>query len=141
MRCDCGDQLQEAISLMNDYYQKPNEQGFSGGIILYIMQEGRGIGLTNKLRTYDLQSKGHDTVEANRKLGFEDDERQFIQAASILRDLKIENVHLLSNNPRKSRILDELGIHVKDTVSHFVESNEHNKDYLKTKEERLGHKF
>lgn len=139
LRTDCGDQLQEAISFMNSLYQDTENSDFSGGIILYIMQEGRGIGLTNKFRAYDIQGKGNDTVDANRILGFNDDERQFRQAAAILKELSTTNICLLTNNPRKSRILEELDITVEDTLSHEVDLNEHNKEYLQTKKERLSH--
>lgn len=128
--CDCRDQLQSAIELMGKN---------QGGIILYLMQEGRGIGLVNKLRAYDLKNKGMDTVEANQALGFDDDERLFLPAAEILKKLHIASVRLLTNNPRKAAGLEEHGIKVIECVPHVMESNVHNKAYLQTKVDRLGH--
>jgi len=130
--CDCRDQLQSAIELMSNG---------NGGIILYLMQEGRGIGLVNKLRTYSLQDKGMDTVDANRALGFDDDERLFLPAAEILRKLGFNTVQLLTNNPRKAAGLEEYGIKVSACVPHIMQSNEHNKAYLQTKVDRMGHKL
>lgn len=130
LSCDCRDQLQSAIQVM--------ALG-EGGIILYLMQEGRGIGLANKLRAYDLKNKGMDTVAANYALGFDDDERLFLPAAEILKKLKISTVRLLTNNPRKASGLEEQGIKVRACIPHIMESNKHNEEYLKTKAERLGH--
>ncbi len=132
LSCDCRDQLQSAIELMGK-----NE----GGIILYLMQEGRGIGLVNKLRAYDLKDKGMDTVTANHALGFDDDERLFLPAAEILKKLGVKTARLLSNNPRKASGLEEHGIKVTACVPHIMESNLHNKDYLQTKIDKMGHKF
>jgi GTP cyclohydrolase II len=128
--CDCRDQLQSAIELMS----KAN-----GGIILYLMQEGRGIGLVNKLRTYSLQDKGMDTVDANLALGFDDDERLFLPAAEILKKLGLKSISLLTNNPKKATGLAEHGIKVLACVPHIMKSNQHNKAYLQTKVERMGH--
>ncbi|MCD6035358.1 MAG: cyclohydrolase [Rickettsiales bacterium] len=133
LACDCGEQLRSAIALMDERE--------TGGILLYLMQEGRGIGLTNKLRTYALQAQGHDTVDANEILGFEDDERLFAPAQTILKDLGVTQVRLLSNNPRKARGLEALGIKVVECVPHIMASNPHNDAYLKTKAARLGHRF
>ncbi len=130
VKCDCRDQLQEAIRLIA-------ESG--GGIILYLMQEGRGIGLPNKLRAYALQRKGLDTVEANRFLGFEDDERPYALAATMLKDLGVPRVSLLTNNPRKVAALEQEGIEVKERVAHIIEPTDHTKAYLDTKFDRLGH--
>jgi GTP cyclohydrolase II len=130
--CDCRDQLQSAIELMC--------KG-DGGIILYLLQEGRGIGLVNKLRAYGLQDKGMDTVDANRALGFDDDERLFLPGAEILRKLGVHTVRLLTNNPRKAKGLEDCGIKVSSCVPHIMQSNEHNKAYLQTKVDRLGHKL
>ena len=132
LACDCHDQLHFAIDLMN-------EQG--GGIILYMLQEGRGIGLINKLRAYTLKEQGMDTVDANESLGFDDDERLFEPAAKILENLGIKSVKLLTNNPRKAKGLEECGIKVTECVPHIMEANIHNEKYLKTKSERLGHKM
>lgn len=133
LRCDCRDQLHEAIAFMG------KEE--NGGIILYLNQEGRGIGLPNKIRTYDLQEKGMDTVDANEALGFDDDERPFSLAAKMLEKLSVTSVRLLTNNHRKAKGLESCGIKVVECVSHVVEAHEHNRDYLQTKADRLGHKL
>lgn len=132
LHCDCGDQLKEAIRFM-----AANE----GGIILYLMQEGRGIGLTNKLRSYALQAQGLDTVDANEILGFDDDERLFRPAAKMLDALGIPQVTLLTNNPRKAKGLEDNGINVAGCMPHIMASNKHNQAYLHTKATRLGHNF
>jgi GTP cyclohydrolase II len=130
LACDCHDQLHAAIDLMHKT---------GGGIILYMLQEGRGIGLINKLRAYALKEKGFDTVDANEALGFDDDERLFLPAAQILKELGINKIRLLTNNPKKALGLEECEITVTECVSHIMESNEHNEQYLKTKSDRLGH--
>jgi GTP cyclohydrolase II len=130
LACDCHDQLHSAIELMHEN---------DGGIILYMLQEGRGIGLTNKLRTYTLKERGFDTVDANEALGFNDDERIFESAAKMLEMLEIKEVQLLTNNPRKSNGLEECGIKVNKCVPHIIETNHHNENYIRTKSHRLGH--
>ncbi|WP_419903199.1 GTP cyclohydrolase II RibA [Kiloniella sp.] len=130
LRCDCGDQLRGAIKLMN-------EKG--GGILLYLSQEGRGIGLINKLRAYELQDHGADTSDANELVGFNPDERIYIPAAEMLRQLGIDEVRLLTNNPEKVTSLIECGIDVSQTVPHHFPSNGHNEFYLQTKATRFGH--
>lgn len=132
LACDCHDQLHSAIDLMH-------QQG--GGIILYMLQEGRGIGLINKLRAYALKEQGLDTVDANEALGFDDDERLFQPAAQMLKKLGIAGIKLLTNNPKKARGLEECGIRVLECVPHVMETNVHNEQYLQTKAERLGHVF
>ena len=130
LKCDCGEQLKGAI----------HQIGAEGsGILLYLAQEGRGIGLINKLRAYSLQDQGFDTVEANQRLGFEDDERVFLAAAEMLRQLGFSKVRLLTNNPRKVSQLEEFGIEVPERVAHAFESNEHNERYLAVKAEKSGH--
>lgn len=129
LSCDCGDQLTECIKLME-------EKG--GGIILYLMQEGRGIGLINKLRAYNLQHGGMDTVEANEFLGFDDEEREFEPAALMLREMNISAVELVSNNPKKATGLEELGIKVKGLIPLHV-GHEHNEKYLQVKAAKSGH--
>ncbi len=129
LTCDCGDQLRGAIRLMDKA---------GGGIIIYLMQEGRGIGLINKLRAYKLQAGGMDTVEANEYLGFDDEERSFDAAASILKLLKIKKVKLVTNNPKKSAGLEKLGIKVTSRVP-LVIKHEHNQLYLATKSKKSGH--
>jgi GTP cyclohydrolase II len=128
-RCDCGPQLDAAIELMG---------AGEGGIILYLMQEGRGIGLTNKLRAYNLQQNGKDTVEANNHLGFDDDMRPFDLASKMLALLEITSVKLLTNNPRKIKGLEKAGIKV-IRQKHQHGKNEINSDYLATKYKKLGH--
>jgi GTP cyclohydrolase II len=130
LRCDCGWQLQEALRVM----------GQAGhGVLLYLAHEGRGIGLINKLRAYQLQDAGLDTLDANRQLGFEADERSFKAAAVMLRHLGIARVRLLTNNPTKVDRLIEEGIEVIERVPHAVAANRHNQAYLATKASRAGH--
>lgn len=130
LKCDCGPQLQAALGLI---------AAAGGGILLYLRQEGRGIGLANKLRAYALQDRGLDTVEANRRLGFADDARDYGLAAAMLRALGHEQVHLLTNNPAKVRGLEEAGITVVERVAHHMPANPHNADYLETKRKKSGH--
>lgn len=130
LKCDCGEQLRGAIKFMN-------EQG--SGILLYLAQEGRGIGLINKLRAYHLQDQGFDTVDANERLGFLADERIFEPAAQMLKKMGYKTVRLLTNNPDKVKGLQECGITVSERVEHKFPSNTHNDFYLKTKKKRSGH--
>jgi GTP cyclohydrolase II len=132
LRCDCGDQLRGAISEIS-------KQG--SGILLYLAQEGRGIGLVNKLRAYALQDKGFDTIDANQQLGFEADERLYRPAAEMLRQLGYSTVRLMTNNPDKVAALQEWGITVSERVDHNFPSNEHNAFYLATKKDRAGHLY
>lgn len=131
LRCDCGEQLRGAVRLMQ-------EEG--AGVLLYLAQEGRGIGLINKLRAYAIQDQGFDTMEANRRLGFEDDERVFLPAAEMLRHLGFSRVRLLTNNPDKVDGLARLGIDVVERVAHAFPPNNHNLNYLSTKAKH-GHKL
>lgn len=130
LRCDCGDQLRGAIRRMA-------HEG--GGVLLYLAQEGRGIGLANKLRAYMLQDGGLDTVDANHHLGFANDERDYWAAAAMLRQLGIERVRLLTNNPAKLAQLERYGIEIAGRVPHIVAANAHNRGYLLTKATRSGH--
>ncbi len=130
LKCDCGPQLREALRLIG---------AAGGGVLLYLRQEGRGIGLANKLRAYALQDRGLDTVEANLRLGFEDDERDYAHAAAILRALAIDQVRLLTNNPAKVAGLERAGIRVAGRVAHHMPANPHNADYLAAKRDRSGH--
>jgi GTP cyclohydrolase II len=133
LSCDCRSQLHQAIQIMADS---------SGGIILYLMQDGRGIGLTNKLRAYDMQRKYNlDTVDANRVLGFEDDERNFAVAAEMLKKLGIKKVQLLTNNGRKLSELKNSGIEVTRCLPLIMERNQYNGSYMETKFGKLGHKL
>ena len=132
LRCDCGDQLRGAIKAISEY---------GGGVVVYLAQEGRDIGLVNKLRAYNLQDLGSDTVEANHQIGFEVDERIYAPAADILKLLGIKKVKLLTNNPY---IIDQLaatGIEVVERVKHAFPPNPHNREYLKTKAAKTGHLF
>jgi GTP cyclohydrolase II len=130
LKCDCGPQLKEAMKIIG---------ANGGGVLLYLRQEGRGIGLANKLRAYALQDRGLDTVEANRRLGFADDERDYVHAAAILRALGIDKVRLLTNNPAKVAGLEAAGIAVVERVPHHMPANPHNADYLATKRRKSGH--
>jgi GTP cyclohydrolase II len=130
LKCDCGPQLKQALRLIGDA---------GGGILLYLRQEGRGIGLANKLRAYQLQDRGLDTVDANRRLGFADDERDYRMAAAMLRALGVDRVRLLTNNPGKVAGLDREGIAVSERVAHHMPTNPHNADYIATKQSRSGH--
>ena len=130
LKCDCGPQLREALRLIGEA---------GGGVLLYLRQEGRGIGLANKLRAYALQDRGLDTVEANLRLGFADDEREYAVAAAILRALGISSVRLLTNNPAKVAGLEAAGVAVAERVPHQMPANPHNADYLATKQKKSGH--
>ncbi|GGF25863.1 bifunctional 3,4-dihydroxy-2-butanone-4-phosphate synthase/GTP cyclohydrolase II [Hymenobacter cavernae] len=129
-RCDCGPQLHRAM-------QQIDREG--RGVVVYMNQEGRGIGLLNKLRAYKLQEQGRDTVEANLELGFGMDERDYGVGASILRDLGITKMRLLTNNPRKRTGLMGYGLEIIETVPIEIEPNQHNQSYLTTKRDKLGH--
>jgi GTP cyclohydrolase II len=130
LRCDCGEQLQNAVKRLHDV---------GGGVLLYLAQEGRGIGLANKLRAYQLQDDGLDTVDANRHLGFSDDERDYAIAAAMLRQLGYTRIRLLTNSPHKLRELREQGIDVVDIETLPGTPNEHNARYIQTKHDRAGH--
>jgi GTP cyclohydrolase II len=130
LRCDCGDQLRGAIAEIAKS---------GGGAVLYLSQEGRGIGLANKLRAYELQDAGFDTVDANELLGFDADERVYLPAAAMLKQLGFAKVRLLTNNPEKVAALAHCGIDVVERVPHAFPANEHNERYLRTKAIRSGH--
>ncbi|HET9335325.1 MAG TPA: GTP cyclohydrolase II [Sphingomicrobium sp.] len=130
LKCDCGPQLKEALRILGTA---------GGGVLLYLRQEGRGIGLANKLRAYALQDRGLDTVDSNRRLGFADDERSYAMAAAMLRALGIAEVRLLTNNPNKVAGLEREGIAVVERLAHHMPTNPHNADYIATKKNRSGH--
>ncbi len=132
LRCDCGDQLHHAMKMVEEAGK---------GLVLYMNQEGRGIGLLNKLKAYKLQEQGRDTVEANLELGFDMDERDYGVGAQILRHLGISKMKLMSNNPRKRAGLLGYGLEVVENVQIEVKSNPHNEKYLKTKRDKLGHEI
>ncbi len=129
-RCDCGEQLQEAMKMI----EKEGK-----GLILYMNQEGRGIGYFNKIKTYKLQEEGYDTVEANHKLGFDDDERDYGVGAQILRDLGVSKIRLLTNNPVKRAGLEGYGLSIVQTVPIEIKTNPHNHFYMQTKKSKMGH--
>lgn len=130
LRCDCRDQLLEGLKLISS---------MDRGILLYLRQEGRGIGLTNKVRAYALQDEGLDTVEANLALGFRDDERDYAVAAHMLKSLEVRSVRLITNNPNKMAQLTQYGVTVTGRIPHVIPPNEHNRFYLETKAKRSGH--
>jgi GTP cyclohydrolase II len=132
LRCDCRQQLEMALAMIA-------EQG--AGVLIYEQQEGRGIGLMAKLQAYELQDSGLDTVEANERLGFKADHREFAMPAGILKTLGVSKVRLLSNNPDKVAALERGGIEVVERVPCEVTPSSHAEDYLKTKKEKMGHLF
>ena len=131
-RCDCGPQLNAAMKMV----EKEGK-----GVIVYMNQEGRGIGLLNKLKAYKLQEKGRDTVQANEDLGFKADSRDYGVGAQILRSLNIHNIKLMSNNPKKRTGLMGYGLKIVENVALEIESNKHNEFYLKTKRDKMGHRL
>jgi len=130
MRCDCGPQLQKAMSMV---------EAEGKGVVIYLSQEGRGIGLLNKIKAYRLQDEGMDTVQANIKLGFGEDERDYGVGASIMRELGLGKVRLISNNPVKRAGLEGYGIKIVETIPLVIKSNPHNRFYLETKANKMGH--
>src|ERR1700686_581291 len=132
LRCDCRQQLEMALSMIRDE---------GAGILIYEQQEGRGIGLMAKLQAYELQDAGLDTVEANERLGFKADHRDFALPAEMLKALGVTKVRLLSNNPEKVEALENAGVEVVERVPCEVDPSPHSEEYLKTKKEKLGHLF
>jgi len=130
LRCDCRDQLEVALRALG---------AMERGCLIYLRQEGRGIGLINKVRAYALQDTGLDTVEANLALGFRDDERDYAIAAHMVKSLAIRSVRLMTNNPAKIRQLTQYGLLVSGRIPHVIPSNPHNRFYLETKASRSGH--
>ena len=130
LRCDCRFQLTESLKLIATK---------GSGVVFYLQQEGRGIGLSNKIRAYKLQDKGLDTVEANHHLGFNDDERNYEIVSAMANHLKIKTVDLMTNNPKKIDALEKSGLKVSKRIPIRIESNTHNKSYLNTKVKKLGH--
>ena len=132
LRCDCRDQLEMALGMIGEA---------GAGVLIYEQQEGRGIGLMAKLQAYQLQDEGLDTVEANVRLGFKADQREFAMPAAMLKALGISEVRLLSNNPDKVNALERGGVRVVERVPCEVAPSEHTEEYLKTKKEKMGHLF
>ena len=132
VKCDCGEQLQAAL-------QRIAAEG--RGVLVYLNQEGRGIGLANKIRAYALQAQGYDTVEANERLGFGADEREYGSGVEILRDLGVHSVRLLSNNPKKLLGVESHGLRVSELLPLEVPASELSREYLRTKKEKLGHRL
>jgi GTP cyclohydrolase II len=130
LRCDCRDQLETALIMIGQ---------MDRGILLYLRQEGRGIGLTNKIRAYGLQDRGYDTVEANLALGFRDDEREYSIAVHMLMSLKVKSIRLVTNNPKKIADLTKNGIVVNGRIPHVMQPNPFNRFYLETKARKSGH--
>jgi len=130
LRCDCRDQLEAALKAIGQMER---------GMVLYLRQEGRGIGLKNKIRAYALQDYGMDTVEANLALGFRDDERDYAVAAHMLASLKVKSIQLMTNNPRKISELERYGVKISGRIPHILPPNPHNEFYLRTKAEKSGH--
>ena len=132
LKCDCKEQLDFAM----DYIKRRGP-----GVVIYLRQEGRGIGLANKIAAYALQDDGHDTVDANRMLGLPDDSRRYDAAADILRDLGVASIQLMTNNPRKLEKLREQGVTVSGLLPVLVPATEHNAGYLAAKAQRMGHRL
>ena len=130
LKCDCREQLDRALEAV---------ARVGRGVVVYLRQEGRGIGLGNKIRAYALQAEGKDTVEANLALGFAADLRSYEQAAAILADLGVRSVALMTNNPKKLEGLAQAGVTVAEHVPHWVSDSEHSREYLETKKSKMGH--
>jgi len=131
LKCDCRDQLDAALEAVR--------AAPLGGVVVYLRQEGRGIGLGNKIRAYALQAQGHDTVEANVALGFAPDLRRYDLAVAILADLGVQSVALMTNNPDKLHALETAGVKIAEHIPHWVSEQEHNKEYLEVKRAKMGH--
>jgi len=130
LRCDCRDQLETALTMIGR---------MDRGVLLYLRQEGRGIGFLNKIRAYGLQDHGMDTVEANLALGFKDDERDYSVAAHMIFSLKLKSIQLMTNNPKKIGGLEKLGVKISGRIPHIMAPNQFNRFYLETKKEKSGH--
>ena len=130
MRCDCRFQLTEALKQIAQNGR---------GVVFYLQQEGRGIGLSNKIKAYSLQDKGLDTVEANHQLGFKDDERTYENIAGMVKYLAIKKLDLMTNNPKKIKALKDMGIEVNQRIPLFSDTNKYNEKYISTKKSKLGH--
>jgi GTP cyclohydrolase II len=132
LKCDCNEQLAWAL----DHIQK---KGI--GLVIYLRQEGRGIGLFNKINAYALQDAGHDTITANLELGFEEDQRTYEVAGKILEAYRIKSINLITNNPLKINELEKYGVEIRKRIPILIEPNEHNKDYMKIKSDKMNHMY
>lgn len=132
LKCDCREQLDLSLRYIRDN---------ASGVVIYLRQEGRGIGLANKIAAYALQEQGHDTVDANRLLGLPDDARRYDAAAAILRDLGVESIQLMTNNPRKIEKLEALGVQITARIPILIAPTPHSAGYLSAKSDRMGHLF
>ncbi len=132
LRCDCREQLEAAMEYLEEK---------ECGILIYLDQEGRGIGLANKIRAYALQDKGMDTVDANLKLGFREDQRDYRVAGEMLKYFGIRKIALMTNNPKKIEAIEECGIEVSRRIPLITKTNQYNESYMKTKKEKMGHQF
>jgi GTP cyclohydrolase II len=130
LRCDCRDQFEAAMHMIGQ---------MENGILLYLRQEGRGIGFINKIRAYSLQDSGYDTVQANLALGFRDDERDYSVAAHMLESLKVKSIRMMTNNPKKLNALTEYGVKITERIPLVIPPNPYNEFYLRTKAEKSGH--
>jgi GTP cyclohydrolase II len=130
-KCDCGEQLSQSLQMI----------AAEGGVLLYLRQEGRGIGLINKLKAYQLQEQGMDTIEANLHLGFQEDERQYGVALDILKDLQLQNIRLITNNPLKINALQDSGFNITERVPIIIKAQTENQNYLDVKRLFMGHLF
>lgn len=131
LKCDCNNQLHLALEYISKH----------GGLIIYHRQEGRNIGLVNKVNAYNLQDKGFNTVEANNELGFADDERDYSAVAFILKDLCVKKINLITNNPKKLEFIDSVGIEIMGRIEAITPKNSYNEKYIQTKQEKMGHLF
>ena len=129
LKCDCQNQLHQALEFISK----------NGGLIIYHRQEGRNIGLVNKVNAYCLQEQGRNTIEANLELGFDEDERYYLIVEEILKDLNIKSIKLITNNPKKIKYMESIGIKIIERIPSITEVNKYNKSYLETKKEKMGH--
>lgn len=128
-RCDCGEQLHRSLEMINE----------TGGYLLYLRQEGRGIGLINKLKAYELQEEGFNTLEANQHLGFKGDEREYAEAVEVLKSMGITSIQLITNNPDKVKYLQDHQIEVVERIPLIIPANKNNRRYLEAKKDKMGH--
>lgn len=129
LKCDCNNQLDLALKLISK----------EGGLVVYHRQEGRNIGLVNKINAYNLQDKGFNTIDANLELGFKEDERDYDAVGFILKDLNVEKLRLITNNPKKIEFIESCGIKIEQRIAAITKINQYNEEYLKTKKEQMGH--